>query len=236
MTESQTKVQPLSSEIMGLRYHSTKSKGPLKAVIFHGYGANCHDLYPLAPYLDNELISEWIFPNGLISALGAPGGRAWFPIDIIKLEEAMQRGEYRDFSEPISKEVIFAREKIKGLLFELNLQPETTIVGGFSQGAMLATDLFLNTEETFKSLLIMSGTWLGKNEWSDLAKEKCGRFFQCHGKSDPLLPFSLAQELSEMLMKNGWQGLFHPFNGGHEIPHGALEQLKGFLKSMNEES
>ncbi len=121
-------------------------------VLFHGYGASAFDLYPLHEVLTTEQKFNWVFPNGHLSIPIMPGyfGRAWFPIDIIALQEAMQRGDFRDLADKEPDGLDVARQSALLMLDALNIPFNQIIIGGFSQGAMLACDLSLRSEKAPK--------------------------------------------------------------------------------------
>ena len=203
-------------------------EGPFSVVLFHGFGADAGDLFPLVQFLDHPRVGRWYFPNGIIAANGVPMGRAWFPIDVAAMEAAMLSGNVRDFSR-MPEGLAQARAAAEEFYRELELEPQKTILGGFSQGAMLATHTALCAKQDYAGLAILSGTFLGREEWPEMAKKKSLAFFQSHGEQDPLLPFDAAEKLYGVLKEAGWSGEFLAFPGGHEIPVPALMGLKSFL-------
>jgi phospholipase/carboxylesterase len=55
--------------------------------------------------------------------------------------------------------------------------------------------------------------------------------FQSHGRTDALLPFSVAETLRDKLRTAGALVEWHQFVGGHEIPPGVLAELSMFLRA-----
>ena len=206
-------------------------EGPYTLILFHGFGADAADLYPLVQLLAQDEIGTFYFPNGIQNAGGVPMGRAWFPIDVQALEKAMQTGEYRDFRE-MPKGLSQARTAAESFIETLDLDPKYTILGGFSQGAMLATHLTLTAKEPYAGLAILSGTYLGQNEWSEMAIKNPIEFFKSHGEQAPILPYFAAAKLNKMLKSSGWKGEFVRFSGGHEIPMPVLVGLKAYLNKV----
>lgn len=196
--------------------------------MIHGYGANAPDLYPLAGVLTSPRIKNWYFPNGILDAPGVPNGRAWFPLDVQALEKALQTGEFRDFS-PLPKGLEVAHERLCGFMEAAGLNPATTLIGGFSQGAMLATHTSLKSKVDFLGLMILSGTMIAEELWRSLIPQKKLSFFQSHGTSDPLLPYNRAEMLNQLMQENDWHGDFVSFRGGHEIPPNVVSQLQKFV-------
>lgn len=143
-------------------------------ILFHGYGANAYDLSPLSAYLDLPDGTNWLFPNGILEIPVMPGynGRAWFPIDMEALQRAMTTGGYRDFSDRYPAGLESAREKAMEMIRILGVPMDKIILGGFSQGAMLATDITLHSEIAPAGLMILSGTLISETDWKRLAEKK----------------------------------------------------------------
>lgn len=200
-------------------------------VLFHGYGADMNDLAPLAGAIQAPKNSNWYFPNGHLSVPlgGHYEGRAWFPIPLSEL----QAGSTLDLTQAVPPGMKKARENAKQFLEKLNITPSKLVLGGFSQGAMLTTDLVLHMDTPPAGLALLSGTLINEPEWTELASKKAGlKFFQAHGARDQVLSFAHAQKLEQLFKKAGWQGQLQRFEGGHEIPSEVLIQLGSFLRKV----
>jgi phospholipase/carboxylesterase len=206
--------------------------GPL-VVLFHGYGAPAEDLVPLARVMHVPDGTRFAFPGAPIQLpMGFGDARAWWQIDVAALEQAMASGELRDLSGAVPDGLLEARELAKATLTALvdALGPSRVVLGGFSQGAMLALDLALHTDIPLAGVVLMSGTLLSEDEWRARLPDRKGlRVFQSHGKLDPLLSFDLAERLHEMLDSGGLPVTFVPFRGAHEIPPPVLTGVEAFL-------
>lgn len=201
-------------------------------VIFHGYGADCHDLASLRSLIPDEHHVNWVFPNGPLQVPISPfySGRAWFPIDVEAIERAMRTGRPREMSQAEPPGLENSRTAALDLISRLGVPWNRLILGGFSQGAMLATDLALHAPNNPAGLVVLSGTLLNADTWSQLAPNRAGlRFFQSHGDHDLLLPLFAAKALNQMLTKAGLDGQWIEFSGGHEIPARVASALSGFL-------
>ncbi len=192
--------------------------------LFHGYGANALDLSSLSQILgyQHSPSPHWYFPEGFLEIpIGSyEYGKAWFPIDI----EKMQKEEYSN-SFPEGLEA--ARESISKMLKEIDPEPSKIILGGFSQGAMVSTDFFLYSDHNIKDLVLFSGGLISQNKWYELASKHKGQpFFQSHGIKDALLSLESAKKLNLLLDHAGMKGEFISFHGGHEIPSQVLEKVK----------
>ena len=200
-------------------------------VLFHGYGADMNDLVSLAGAIQAPKNSNWYFPNGHLSVPlgGHSEGRAWFPIPLAEL----QAGTNLDLSERIPPGMKKSRENARAFVEKLGISPSRLVLGGFSQGAMLATDLMLHMSEPPAGLALLSGTLVNKTEWEELAKAHSGfQFFQAHGVRDQILSFEAAQKLEQLFKRSGWLGTLQRFEGGHEIPSEVLIQLGSYLRKV----
>jgi len=207
------------------------SDGPW-IIIFHGFGADASDLASFAQAIDAPKDVNWLFPDGPLEVPIGPHtmGRAWFPIDMAEIEKAMMAGTHRDMSELTPPGLETSRDLVLEMIAELGLSMEKILLGGFSQGAMLTTDIALRSEISPKGIALLSGTLLNQDIWKGFAEKKKGlKFFQSHGTSDPVLGFPQAQKLNSLLTNAGLRGDFIEFAGGHEIPPQVMKGFSDFI-------
>jgi len=205
-------------------------------VLCHGYGAPGDDLVPLGGEIlsQSSLVADqtqFLFPAAPIDLgdQGMPGGRAWWNLDIFQLQMAVMMGRFREFRSQVPEGLDNARtlltETIDQWRQSNGVSWDHVILGGFSQGSMLATDVTLHLEENPSGLVIFSGTLLNAEEWRLLAKKHRGlTVVQSHGTDDPLLPHYAAEDLKDLLNDAGANVEFITFRGGHGIPPAALER------------
>ena len=214
---------------------------PANAVILcHGFGAGGKDLVGLTEEflrINEELQQSTLFifpaaPHSL-EELGMPGGRAWWMIDMEKLQLASMTGQFRDLRNECPPELEIQRENIRKLILEViakyNIEEEEILVGGFSQGSMLMTDYALRYEKC-KGLIVWSGTLLCAEHWIPLITGRPNlNVIQSHGQQDMILPFSLAKELNQLFTQAKYSTEFMPFNGQHTIPYQVIEKSAHFV-------
>ena len=206
-------------------------------VLLHGFGAPGDDLVPLWRVLGVPRGTRFAFPAAPLETGMMPGAdsRAWWNIDMVRLQSAMARGDMRDLSSEEPDGMTEARAAIDALLGELEakLAPSKLLLGGFSQGSMLSLDVALRTARTPAALVVLSGTLLAEKEWVPRMKRLSGiPIFQSHGMNDPLLPYALAERLKKELETAGAKVSFVPFRGGHEIPPPVMDGLSAFLSGV----
>lgn len=206
-------------------------------VLMHGFGAPGDDLVPLAAEIAAPSGTRFVFPEApllLPYELGGGVGRAWWMIDVMALQLALLSGNARDLTRDVPAGLAEANASIRALLTELEgalgVERERLVLGGFSQGAMLALDVALRSEEPLAGLVLMSGTYLAEPEWTPLMPRRAGlAVLESHGRDDPLLAFFLADKLRRALAAAGLDVTFVPFDGGHGIAPSVLEALGHFL-------
>lgn len=237
------------TELGGLTVRLVEAKEAtpdLHLVLCHGYGAGGDDLVGLGAelLLGNPELSRrvrCVFPEAPLSldAQGAPGGRAWWHLDMLKLMSRRPEDlEQRLREEP--EGLPHARALLNGMLGQLaagtGIPAEKTVLGGFSQGAMLATDVALRAEVAPAGLAVLSGAPLNVDLWKERARQRRELpLFQSHGRQDAILPFAWGEALRGLLEEAGMNVTWVPFNGPHGIPGEVAAALTTWLGLRLEE-
>lgn len=200
--------------------------------MFHGYGADAGDLSSLAEAIPTTKPCNWLFPEGFLEVpIGWNWtGRAWWPVNMEELQRAQETGVGRDLSQSTPPGMDVAVKKATEMITALGVPWSQIVLGGFSQGAMLATELYLSAPEAPLGLVMLSGTCLHADQWRAKAKERTGKaFFLSHGDQDSVLPIKGAQKLETILTQSGMKGRLMRFAGGHEIPNSVLVEVQKYL-------
>ncbi len=217
------------------RIEPKEGQQELTFILFHGYGADAYDLQTLSDVITAPSPLHFIFPQGVLEVPIGPGwtGRAWWPINIQALQEAAASGKPRDLSKETAPGIVDLRKKIFAAIESLKVPWSQIIIGGFSQGAMLATDICLNAPENPRALVCLSGSLVNKDEWKTLVNRRAGTpFFMSHGKSDAVLDARGSAQLETFLINGGLKGKLITFPGTHEIPIDIIGKLNEFLKDV----
>lgn len=203
-------------------------------IVCHGFGANMNDLASFAPYLFqiNPATAQqcrFVFPNAPmdLASLGMPGGRAWWEINMSALARINQTQNYSELTSVVPPGLLDASEQLANAVREMQqlwgLSDAQTTLAGFSQGAMISTDLVLRHGFVPKRLCIFSGMLICEEEWRAQAEKHPGcPVLQSHGRQDMVLPFAPAELLRDMLQQQQFDVTFCPFNGDHTIPMEVL--------------
>jgi phospholipase/carboxylesterase len=218
--------------------------GPLRVicVLCHGYGAPGTDLVPFAaemfqmnPNLRGKV--KFVFPEAPLSleVQGMPGGRAWWHLDVMRMMAAAETGNFSAYRTHVPAGMDEVREKMTTAIAEMsqsmNIPVSRFVLGGFSQGSMIMTDVALRLEDAPAALCVLSGTLLCEAEWRELAAKRGPlRVLQSHGHQDQILPFGSSEWLRDLFLEAGFSVEFLPFEGGHSIPYETLHRVSALLE------
>jgi phospholipase/carboxylesterase len=210
--------------------------GPV-VVLLHGFGAPGEDLVSLWRVIDAPAGTRFVFPAAPI-ALGGPfgDGRAWWQVDVTRFQRAAMTGKIDEMIRETPDGLVEARASLIALLDDIEKKlgaPRSKIVlGGFSQGSMLALDVALHVDAPPAALILMSSTIIAADDWRPrFASRASTPVFQSHGQQDPVLPFQVAEQLRDELRAAKVDVTWVPFRGGHGIPEQVVDGLAPFLRN-----
>lgn len=197
-------------------------------VLLHGFAMRPADLAPFAHSLG--VSARFYFPQGITPI--PKRGFAWWSIDEEARAVALRRGP-RDLAEadPSSRPV--ARAALEAFLGEIAAAGGASplVLGGFSQGGMLACDALLQTAVPIAGLVMMSASRLAIGDWQTRASRlRQLPVFVSHGLDDADLAFSAGERLRDWLTSAGADVNWVPFRGGHQIPMVVWRELRRFFR------
>ncbi len=213
----------------------------LLVVLSHGFGASGDDLAGLGAQLLQtipELAASvrFVFPAAPqdLAEYGMPGGRAWWPINMAALMQMQQTRDYSKLTQLRPPGMTEATAQLATAIREMQqqwgLQDNQLVIGGFSQGAMVSTNLVLDLPLHPALLVIFSGTLLDRDHWQELARRHGGcPVLLSHGSTDEILPQAAAEELLQVLQNAGFSLQVCRFRGGHTIPGNVLSAFSESL-------
>lgn len=208
-------------------------------VLLHGYGSAPQQWLPFAETIHIARETRFVFPQGpevTVPPDGPVGGRAWWRIDLASF---LRPGEtVPDLSRARPAGLGPAATRIRRLLGDLKDRAHSvlrgqTILGGFSQGAMISADVAFSTDEPLKALVLLSGTFVDEAGWTKAMARRAGLpVFLAHGRQDKVLGFDSAVRLRDAMRRAGLRVTWVPFEGAHEIPAEVVTALNGFLAAV----
>jgi phospholipase/carboxylesterase len=207
-------------------------------LLCHGFGASAEDLFglaePLVSLFEQQLRKPlMVFPEAPIdmSDFGIEGGRAWWPLNMAKLLAMAQSNDFDSIRNEEPPGLDYARKSlvdaIDAMSERFGLSTRNLILGGFSQGAMLAADVAIRgLKSPPRRLVLFSGAMICQAAWTSKADSLAETVvYQCHGLQDPVLPIQTGKWLGEFMTQHAKNATFHTFRGGHGIPPEAIEAL-----------
>jgi phospholipase/carboxylesterase len=234
-----TRIADLDARIAGGTDGDGGGEGPV-VILLHGFGAPGDDLVPLWRALGAPAGTRFVFPEAPVK-LGREygGGRAWWWIDLNERMLRRARGAGIDVNE-VPEGLAGARAKVDAFTTEaiatLHPPPGKVVLGGFSQGAMLALDVALHTTHALAAIagvVVLSGTHIAGQEWAARFDARRGlHVFMSHGHTDELLPFAVAEGLRDTLRASGIPVEWIAFRGGHSIPPNVVDGVSAFLRAV----
>lgn len=228
-------------DIAGLRTTAVGNPdAPLTLVLLHGYDMKPADLAPFAHSIG--IPAYFLLPQGPVSSPNR--GHAWWEVDLEARESALCVGP-RDLANDHPPGLEAARRQFGQFLAAVTAEVKpgptasrttsrpTTIIGGFSQGGMLALDWALRGNQRVDALALLSTSRLALSDWEP-QRERLRNLpvFLSHGATDRDLAFAAGERLRDFLLESAAQLTWTPFEGGHEIPLVVWRGLRKFLAAL----
>ncbi len=209
--------------------------GPPTMVLLHGYGSSAEHWIPFTQSIPFPPQGRYLLPQAAETTLrtdGAQDGRAWWELDIAA--HMRPGGIGIDLIRENPKGLQRAARQVRWMLSaEGNSSYHPFVLGGFSQGAMVACQVAFASDEPLAALVILSGTPVNEANWkAGFARRRGLPVFMSHGRNDDILPYDLADRLRSELEAAGLSVTFVSFAGGHEIPAEVVVALGQFLKQV----
>jgi phospholipase/carboxylesterase len=199
--------------------------GPPTLVLLHGYGSSAERWAPFTLTIRWPSPGRFVFPQGpevMVRTDGSPDGRAWWPLN-------------SDLPGTRPPGLKVAASLVEDLLHGGGPVPRGPVVlGGFSQGAMVASEVAFRSRVPLSALVILSGTLVDEPSWESQFNQRRGLpVFVAHGRQDKTLPYETADRFRQKLEAAGLQVTWCPFEGGHEIPATVVIALNEFLDRLH---
>ncbi len=176
-------------------------------ILIHGYGANAADLMEVGAMLSSQQHTAIVFPQGPLTL--PQGGYAWFLFDGTRFQESVEQ---------LRRLLRYVERERPGMPY---------VLGGFSQGAILTSNLLASASDRLQAALLFSP----KAELLHRPAPSAPRvpLFMSHGTTDRVLPFVGGEQLRDTLSSLGYSVQWRPFTGGHTIPDAVVQEAQVFL-------
>ncbi len=204
---------------------------PSAAVIWlHGLGADGHDFEPVVPQLmwPGAPDIRFIFPHAPVRPVTLNNGmamRAWY--DIVSLTGNRDQDQKGIADSVNDTAALVRRERERGI------DSDQIVVAGFSQGGAIALQLAVRYPEKLAGLIALSTYMLLDHRLENDRHEanKDLPLFVGHGRSDPMVPFMLGEQLAERMRNLGHPVEWHSYPMLHAVCPEEIADLSGWLRT-----
>ena len=191
-------------------------------VLFHGRGADERDLYPLLDFLDPERRLLGVTPRGPLHL--PPGGAHWYAVKEI------------GYPDPATFSATFATasEWLDALGAETGIPLARTVLGGFSQGAVMTFALGLGEGRARPAgLITLSGFMPTAPGFRIDLTPPLPAVAIGHGVLDPVISVDWSRRAKQLLEESSGEPLYRESPQlGHTIDPGFLRELPGWIEDV----
>ena len=210
----------MSVDSLGHRLRPAAAEAEGALVLFHGRGADEHDLLPLLDFLDPERRLLGVTPRGPLSL--PPGGAHWYVVERVGFPDA----------ETFHATYAQASAWLDALAEETGVAPERTVLGGFSQGAVMSYALGLAAGRPRPAAIVaLSGFIPAVPGWEPDLERPLPPVAVGHGSRDPVISVEFGRRASKLLEEAGGEVLYEESPLPHAIDPGFLETLRPWLEA-----
>lgn len=204
----------------------------MAVVLLHGYDMKAEDLAPFVHSMKASAL--FLLPRGPMETPG--GNRAWWHIDQQAKARALMTGP-RDLADEYPAGAEAARGQLTEFMSEIGrrYQPQRLVVGGFSQGGMLACDFTLEGSVAIDGLVLLSASRIRSQQWQTRSARLAGLpVLVSHGRMDDDLAFAAGERLRDFAVAAGARVIWVPTEAGHQIPLIVWREFKRFIHALLE--
>lgn len=188
-------------------------------VLNHGRGADENDLYGLLDAVDPERRLLGVTTGAPLVGI-APGGRHWYIVERVGFPHP----------ETFARSYAALGERLDGLLAARGLDWSRTLLGGFSQGAVMSYALALGAGRPLPAgLIALSGFVPEAEGWEpELAARRDLPVYIHHGAADPVIGVGFARDARERLQAAGIEPAYRETGAEHGVPPELVSELREF--------
>lgn len=194
----------------------------------HGLGADGHDFVPIVRTLGLPpgAAIRFVFPHAPVRPITLNNGlpmRGWY--DILSLD---REGLQDEAGVRASENMVcgFIDSEIAA-----GIAPRRIVIAGFSQGGAIALHTALRYPQRLAGLLPLS-TYLPLHQRLPAEASVANRaipILMCHGRYDPVLPYTLGQGSCEFLRGLGYTIDWQEYPMQHEVCEEEIERVSRWL-------
>jgi phospholipase/carboxylesterase len=189
-------------------------------ILIHGRGADEHDLFPLLDMFDPQRRLVGMTPGGPLSF--PPGGRHWYALGGVGTPER----------ETFTATFADLTALLDDRLAEHGVGWERTVLGGFSQGAVMSYAVGLGAGRPLPAgILAMSGFMPSVDGW-DMRSDGLRGYpvAIAHGTMDPVISVEFGRAARDRLAAAGADVLYRESPMQHTIDPRVIPDLQAWVR------
>ena len=189
-------------------------------VLFHGRGTSEHDLYPLLDALDPERRLLGATPRGPL--VRPPGGAHWYLVREIGYPD---RDTFTAAYEAAS-------EWLDAFSERTGIPPDRTVIGGFSQGAVMTYALGLARGRPRPAGIVALSGFVPTVDGFELDLGSAPSAAIGHGVYDPVISVEWSRRAKALVEDPGGDVLYRESPMAHSVDPGFLPELQVWLSGV----
>ena len=192
-------------------------------VLFHGRGTSEHDLYPLLDALDPERKLVGATPRGPLVL--PPGGAHWYVVRDIGFPDR----------ETFTASYDLASAWLDSLAEETGIPPEQTVIGGFSQGAVMSWALGLGRGRPRPAAIVALSGFIPTVDGFELElTPPLPPVAIGHGTGDPVISVEWGRKAKAQLEEAGADVLYKESPMPHSVDPAFIVELQPWVSNVVE--
>jgi phospholipase/carboxylesterase len=211
---------PLSVDALEHRLRPPAGDPEGALVLFHGRGTDEHDLFPLLDALDPDRRLLGATPRGPLAL--PPGGAHWYIVRRV------------GFPDPETFHAIYPAlcGWVDSLLEQNGISHDRAVLGGFSQGSVMAYALSLGKGRPRPAGIVALSGFLPTVEGFELDPGGAAGLPVGigHGAYDPIIPVEFGRDARDRLQAAGADVTYRESPMPHSVDPGFLDDLRPWVK------
>ncbi len=214
------------SQTLDCLKYEPKEPAQVSLIFMHGLGASGHDFQDFPQYLQiPNLAIRFIFPHAPKQPVTICGGAtvpSWFNIVSLERSSRVDAEGIQKSSQHIQK---FIQQEL-----ESGIKSENIIIGGFSQGGLIALYTSLFYPVKLGGVLALS-TYFPKPKQMPEKQGLETPILMTHGTQDTVIPYDIADESRQVLEGLGAKLQWREYAMAHEVCSEEIQDIQNWVQS-----
>tara|TARA_R110002050_G_scaffold1244_5_gene8717 strand:- start:165 stop:833 length:669 start_codon:yes stop_codon:yes gene_type:complete len=207
----------------------TQSNPDASIIWLHGLGADGHDFEPIVAQLDlpSHAAIRFIFPHAPTLPVTINNGMvmpAWYDILEMSIDRKVDHFQLKKSVDAI---IAFIHHEI-----ERGISSDRIIIAGFSQGGAVAFETALAFPQKLAGLLALSTYFATKDTITYHPANQQLPIAIHHGDVDPIVPFRLATDSSNVLTAKGYSVELKSYHMEHSVCRQQIADIRQWFTQV----